>query len=56
VVEIEKIADGKPRPFGAGAQPLSGIRALSFTHAVAGPTVVPEKEGTFTLDTGRLPF
>jgi crotonobetainyl-CoA:carnitine CoA-transferase CaiB-like acyl-CoA transferase len=39
VIEIEKVADDEPRPFGAGAQPLSGIRALSFTHAVAGPTV-----------------
>jgi crotonobetainyl-CoA:carnitine CoA-transferase CaiB-like acyl-CoA transferase len=39
VIEIEKIADSDPKPFAEGDQPLSGIRALSFTHAIAGPTV-----------------
>jgi hypothetical protein len=56
VVEIEKVADGKQRPFGAGAQPLSGIRALSFTPRSPGRRSSPEKERTFALDTGRLPF
>ena len=39
VIEIEKIANGHPQPFAPGERPLSGVRALSFTHAVAGPTV-----------------
>ncbi len=39
VIEIEKIADGDPQPFAPDERPLSGVRVLSFTHAVAGPTV-----------------
>jgi crotonobetainyl-CoA:carnitine CoA-transferase CaiB-like acyl-CoA transferase len=40
VVHIEKVADSDPRPFpAAGARPLGGVRVLSFTHAIAGPTV-----------------
>lgn len=39
VIEIEKIADGEPQPFGPADRPLSDVRALSFTHAIAGPTV-----------------
>lgn len=39
VIEIEKIADGDPQPFAPGERPLAGVRVLSFTHAVAGPTV-----------------
>jgi crotonobetainyl-CoA:carnitine CoA-transferase CaiB-like acyl-CoA transferase len=40
VVEIEKIAPGPPAPFiGSGtAAPLEGIRALDFTHVLAGPS------------------
>lgn len=38
-IVIEKIADGDPQPFAPGERPLSGVRVLSFTHAVAGPTV-----------------
>jgi len=38
VIEIEKIADGPPVPFDAGAtSPLQGIRVLDFTHVLAGP-------------------
>lgn len=37
LIEIEKIADGPPRPLPpAGAQPLSGIRALGMGHVIAG--------------------
>ncbi len=38
VIEIEKISDGAPVPFDAGAtSPLQGIRVLDFTHVLAGP-------------------
>jgi crotonobetainyl-CoA:carnitine CoA-transferase CaiB-like acyl-CoA transferase len=38
VIEIEKIAEGAPVPFDAGAiSPLQGIRVLDFTHVLAGP-------------------
>ncbi|MFZ0668603.1 MAG: CoA transferase [Acidimicrobiales bacterium] len=40
VITMEKIGDAPPRPLSAEPQrPLDGIRVLSFTHAVAGPTV-----------------
>lgn len=39
VIQIEKVADSPPRPFAPAERPLSDIRVLSFTHAVAGPTV-----------------
>ncbi len=39
VIEIEKVADGEPQPFGPADRPLSDVRVLSFTHAIAGPTV-----------------
>jgi crotonobetainyl-CoA:carnitine CoA-transferase CaiB-like acyl-CoA transferase len=39
VIAVRKIAEGEPQPFGPGNRPLSGIRVLSATHAVAGPVV-----------------
>ena len=39
VIAVRKIADSPPEPFGAAARPLSDIRVLSATHAVAGPVV-----------------
>ena len=39
VIEVERIGDGEPRPLAPADRPLDGIRVLSFTHAVAGPTV-----------------
>jgi crotonobetainyl-CoA:carnitine CoA-transferase CaiB-like acyl-CoA transferase len=39
VIQIEKLADSPPQPFAPAQRPLSDIRVLSFTHAVAGPTV-----------------
>ena len=38
LVHIEKIADGEPQPFFANpARPLDGVRALGFSHVIAGP-------------------
>jgi crotonobetainyl-CoA:carnitine CoA-transferase CaiB-like acyl-CoA transferase len=38
LIDIEKIADGSPEPLmSAPAAPLSGIRALGFSHVIAGP-------------------
>ncbi len=39
VIAVRKIASGVPVPFGPGDRPLSGVRVLSATHAVAGPVV-----------------
>lgn len=39
LVEIEKICDSEPMPFGQGTRPLSDIRVLSATHVIAGNTV-----------------
>jgi crotonobetainyl-CoA:carnitine CoA-transferase CaiB-like acyl-CoA transferase len=39
VIGLERIGDAPPRDFGAAARPFDGVRVLSFTHAVAGPTV-----------------
>jgi hypothetical protein len=38
LVDIEKIADGDPIPFTSQPEePLSGVRALGFSHLIAGP-------------------
>jgi crotonobetainyl-CoA:carnitine CoA-transferase CaiB-like acyl-CoA transferase len=39
VIGLERIGDAPVRDFGPAARPFDGIRVLSFTHAVAGPTV-----------------
>jgi len=39
VIAVRKIAESEPQPFGPAARPLSDIRVLSFTHAIAGPVV-----------------
>ena len=39
LVEIEKIADSDPEPFGPAERPLSGIRVLGVTHVIAGTVV-----------------
>ena len=40
VISVEKIGESDAEPFSKHAgRPLSGVRVLSFTHAVAGPVV-----------------
>jgi crotonobetainyl-CoA:carnitine CoA-transferase CaiB-like acyl-CoA transferase len=39
LINIEKIGDSNPEPFGPADRPLSGVRVLSMVHVVAGPTV-----------------
>jgi crotonobetainyl-CoA:carnitine CoA-transferase CaiB-like acyl-CoA transferase len=39
VIAIRKIGESKPEPFGPATRPLSDVRVLSATHAVAGPVV-----------------
>jgi crotonobetainyl-CoA:carnitine CoA-transferase CaiB-like acyl-CoA transferase len=39
VIGLERIGDAVARDFGPAERPFDGIRVLSFTHAVAGPTV-----------------
>ncbi len=39
LIEIEKIRDSAPEPFGAAERPLSGVRVLSATHVIAGNVV-----------------
>jgi crotonobetainyl-CoA:carnitine CoA-transferase CaiB-like acyl-CoA transferase len=39
VVELTRIGDAPPRDFGPSERAFEGVRVLSFTHAVAGPTV-----------------
>jgi crotonobetainyl-CoA:carnitine CoA-transferase CaiB-like acyl-CoA transferase len=36
--EIERIADGPPKPMPPGARPLDGFRVLDLTRVLAGPT------------------
>jgi crotonobetainyl-CoA:carnitine CoA-transferase CaiB-like acyl-CoA transferase len=39
LVEIEKIGDSEPEPFGPAHRPLSGIRVMGVTHVIAGSIV-----------------
>jgi len=39
VIGLERIGDAPSRDFGPAERPFGGVRVLSFTHAVAGPTV-----------------
>ena len=39
VIGLQRIGDAPVRDFGATERPFDGVRVLSFTHAVAGPTV-----------------
>ena len=39
VIGLERIGDAPASDFGRAARPFDGVRVLSFTHAVAGPTV-----------------
>jgi crotonobetainyl-CoA:carnitine CoA-transferase CaiB-like acyl-CoA transferase len=39
VIGLERIGEAPARDFGPAERPFDGIKILSFTHAVAGPTV-----------------
>ncbi len=39
VIGLERIGNAPAPDFGQAARPFDGVRVLSFTHAVAGPTV-----------------
>ena len=39
LIDIQKIGDSEPIPLPSGERPLSGLKVLSFVHAVAGPCV-----------------
>jgi crotonobetainyl-CoA:carnitine CoA-transferase CaiB-like acyl-CoA transferase len=39
VIGLERIGNAPPRRFAPAERPFDGVRVLSFTHAVAGPTV-----------------
>jgi crotonobetainyl-CoA:carnitine CoA-transferase CaiB-like acyl-CoA transferase len=39
VIGLRRIGDAPARDYGPAQRPFDGIRVLSFTHAVAGPTV-----------------
>ena len=39
VIGLDRIGDAPARDFGPADRPFDGVRVLSFTHAVAGPTV-----------------
>ncbi len=39
VIGLTRIGEAPPRELGPSDRPLGGVRVLSFTHAVAGPTV-----------------
>ncbi|MFJ4650098.1 CoA transferase [Nocardia sp. NPDC088792] len=39
VIGLRRIGDAPVHEFGTAARPLDGVRVLSFTHAIAGPTV-----------------
>lgn len=38
LIQVEKIGESDPIPLPDGPRPLSGLRVLSFVHAVAGPS------------------
>jgi crotonobetainyl-CoA:carnitine CoA-transferase CaiB-like acyl-CoA transferase len=39
VIGLARVGDAPPRPLAPAARPFEAVRVLSFTHAVAGPTV-----------------
>ena len=55
VIGLTRIGDAPPRELGPSDRPFGGVRVLSFTHAIAGPTVgrVLAEQGADVLGAGR---
>jgi crotonobetainyl-CoA:carnitine CoA-transferase CaiB-like acyl-CoA transferase len=55
VIGLTRIGDAPPRELGPSERPFGGMRVLSFTHAVAGPTVgrVLAEQGAEVLGASR---
>jgi crotonobetainyl-CoA:carnitine CoA-transferase CaiB-like acyl-CoA transferase len=55
VIGLTRIGDAPPKKLGTSDRPFGGVRVLSFTHAVAGPTVgrVLAEQGAEVLGASR---
>ena len=55
VIGLTRIGDAPPRELGPSDRPFGGVRVLSFTHAIAGPTVgrVLAEQGADVLGASR---